>query len=291
MTTTAILLVLLSALAHASWNFLTKRAHEPEVFTWWATATSNAIFLPLAIVLLVRDRPDPIGWAFVAATWCLHVVYFVTLSRGYAHTDLSLVYPVARGLGVMLIPLLGVLWLGEHMSSYAVLGVALIVVGLFTLTWWGQMRAILHDPLRLLRDPGIRYALVTGCVIGTYSNVDKQGVSHVTPFLYMYLLQSAGTIGLFPFAAKRFPRRVFMREWRTHWQSILAGGALQYAAYGLVLTALTVAKVAYVGPFREIGVVFGVMLGTALLHEPFGRGRVFGASLIAAGAITIALAP
>lgn len=291
MTGIAILLVLLSAVAHASWNYLTKRASQPAVFTWWMAVTSNLITAPLAVALFVVYTPGPVGWLFIGATWVLHVAYFFTLSRAYTLTDLSLAYPIARGLGLMLIPMLGVFWLNETMSPPAALGVAAILVGIFTLTWWGRVREFLGQPGRLLRDVGVRYAVATGAIIGVYSAVDKQGVQHVTPLLYMFFIVSSGTIGMLPVVWRRHGTEAFSAEWRAHRPSIVVGGLLQFAAYGLVLTALEVSRVSYVGPFRELGIVFGVLLGTVILREPFPRGRVLGAMLIAMGATAIALAP
>ena len=105
MTGATIALVLLSALAHASWNFLIKRADDAEVFTWWMAVSINIVLFPLGVVLFWINPPDSMGWTFIAATWILHLVYFLTLSRAYRDGDLSLVYPVARGTGLLLIPL------------------------------------------------------------------------------------------------------------------------------------------------------------------------------------------
>ena len=291
MTGAAIGLVLLSALAHASWNFFAKRGTTPELFTWWMAATANIVMAPLAIVLLIVATPSAEGWIFILATWLLHIAYFVSLSRAYANTDLSIAYPLARGLGLMLIPVLGLLWLDETISAPAWVGAALILTGIFTLTWWGRFRALLSRPGRFLNDVGVRYALATGIVISVYSVVDKQGVEHVTPFLYMYFVTAAGTLGMLPFLVRNFSRTQFASEWHSFRTSIVAGGLLQFAAYGLVLSAFQLARVSYVGPFREVGIVVGVILGTMLLKEPFGRGRLLGAVVIAVGAVTIALAP
>ncbi len=291
MTGATIALVLLSAFAHASWNFLIKRADDAEVFTWWMAVSINVILLPLGVVLFWLNPPDSSGWIFLAATWILHLGYFFTLSRAYRDGDLSLVYPVARGIGLMLIPLSGVLLLDEAMSSLAVLGVIGVALGIFTLSWWGRFRSIVASPLALLRAPGMAYALTTGLIIAGYSTVDKQGVQHVTPLLYMYLMTTSATFGLLPFISRGRSRAAFANEWRNHAVAIVAGGMLQFAAYGMILTALTVSRVSYVGPFREVGLLIGVGLGVFVLKEPFPGGRIFGAVLVATGAIAIAIAP
>ena len=291
MTGTTIALILLSAFAHASWNFLLKRANDAEVFTWWMAVCINVILLPLAVVLFWTNPPESEGWIFVAATWILHLGYFFTLSRAYRNGDLSLVYPVARGTGLILIPVSGVLLLGETMSALAVIGVVGVASGIFLLSWWGRLGSIISNPLSLPRAPGMAYALTTGLIIAGYSIIDKQGVQHVTPLLYMYLMTTSATFGLLPFITRGRSRAVFLNEWRNNARAIVAGGMLQFAAYGMILTALTVSRVSYVGPFREVGLLIGVGLGLFVLKEPFPGGRIFGATLIAIGAIAIAIAP
>ena len=291
MGATALTLVIFSAFAHASWNFLTKRSSTPELFTWLMAITANLLLAPVAITLFLIDPPGVTGWIFILATWLLHIAYFVTLSRGYAATDLSLVYPIARGLGLMLIPVLGFAILGEDIPLLAWLGILAIFSGIFLITWWGRFGALLASPGWFLRDRGILYALATGVLIGVYSVVDKRGVDHVTPFLYMYFVTSAATLGLLPLLGRRFDRADFLLEWRTHWRSAIVGGGLQFLAYGLVLTALKTTDVSLVGPFREIGIVIGIILGTLFLSERFGRGRVIGGVVIVSGAILVAAAP
>jgi drug/metabolite transporter (DMT)-like permease len=289
--TTALTLVIFSAFAHASWNFLTKRCTTPEIFTWLMAASANVLLAPVAITLFIVNPPDGVGWLFILATWLLHVVYFITLSRAYARTDLSLVYPIARGLGLMLIPVLGLVVLNEEISPLVWIGVFAIFSGIFLITWWGRFKAMLSDPMALLQDRGIIYALATGILIGIYSIVDKRGVDHVTPFLYMYFLTTAATLGTLPVLARRFVRADFVQEWAMHKRSAIAGGLLQFTAYGLVLTAFEIARVSYVGPFREFGIVIGVVMGSVFLGERFGRGRVVGGLVIVAGALFIAIAP
>ncbi len=291
MTGAAIALVLLSAVAHASWNFLTKRAREPEVFTWWLAAAGNLVTLPLAIYLLATRPPTLEGWAFLFVTWFLHVSYYAALSRGYREGDLSLVYPVARGSGLLLVALAGAMILGETVSWQAALGIGVIASGVVALSWTSLLGGALRHPFALLAAPGVRFALLTGVMIAAYSIVDKRGVAHVTPLLYSMLLTTSGWVGLYPLIARRHPRSAFVREFRAAPWSILAAGVLQIAAYSLVLAAFQVARVSYVGPFREVGLVFGALLGAYVLVEPFARVRILGAATIAVGAIVIAFAP
>ena len=291
MTGLAILLVVLSAFAHASWNLLVKRATDPVVFTWWLGASASALLLPVAIWLFVSDPPSAAGWPFVAATVLLHTGYFVSLGRAYRHGDMSAVYPLARGLGLALVPILGVAVLRESMSILAAAGAGMIVLGIAAVSHHAGAARPGLSPSRLLRDAGVRYALLTGLTIGGYSIVDKQGVEHVTPFLYMFFLVFGGMLGMLAIIHRQYPRRAFVEEFKRHRASIVAGGLLQFVAYGLVLSAFRLSPVSYVAPFRQIGIVIGLALGALVLRERVGRARLGGVGLITAGAIAIALAP
>ena len=287
----AVTLVLLSAVSHAAWNLLLKRARNQEVFVWALLLVGSILLLPLGIVLLWKYPTTPTGLLFVAASSITHVFYFILLGRGYSKDDLSLVYPVARGTGSMLIPILAVLTLGERVSSQAVIGIAMIVVGIFLVSWWGRFGAILSNPAFLLRDGGIRYAALTGVTIAIYGLIDKQGVEHTQPFLYMYLLTVGSAIGSAPYILLTHGRRALREEWENNPRAMVAAGLLVFLAYGLVLTAFSLSQVSYVAPAREVGVVVGVLMGVFFLKEQFGRGRVLGSSVIVLGLALIATAP
>ena len=289
MTGFAITLVLISAVAHSTWNLLVRRAATPELFTWWMAMAVTVLGAPIAAYVLITDPPDATGWAFVGGTIVLHTGYFTFLGRAYRTGDLSTVYPVARGLGIALIPAVAFLAIGESVSWPAGLGIALIIAGIFAVASGRQRAGASWQGL--VRTPGLVYALLTGLTIAGYSVVDKQGVKHVYPLLYVILLTTGGGTGMLLTLRRQYSRAAFENELRRHWRAIVIAGVLQTAAYGLVLFALRVSPVSYVGPFREVGVVFGVIMGAAVLKERVTRLRLAGAAVIACGAVAIALAP
>ena len=138
MTVLALTLVLLSSVAHSIWNLLLKRGRYPEVGIWSSQVVISVLFLPLAIVLAWQNPIVYPGWWFVLGTVLLHILYFVFLGRGYTHGDLSVVYPIARGMGPALVPVLGIFVLGENVPPIAIVGIATVVVGIFTVFWWGH---------------------------------------------------------------------------------------------------------------------------------------------------------
>ena len=120
-----------------------------------------------------------IGLWFILATIALNVSYVNLLALSYAEGDLSLVYPVARGMGPMIVPVLAGVVSSETMEPLAIGGIAAIVGGIYTISWWGNFHQVLRIPLRFLSSAGMRYAVLTGLTIATYVIADKEGVGHV----------------------------------------------------------------------------------------------------------------
>ena len=291
MTGLSLGLILLSSLAHATWNFLLKRSADKEVFVWWLLVAATVLLAPLGGILLWLYPVQNPGWWLVIGTIVLHILYFVLLGRGYAAGDLSLVYPIARGMGPMLVPILAVLILHEFVGRLAIVGIATIVLGIYVISWWGNFSSIFRHPLAILKNSGTRYAILTGLTIATYTLLDKRGVAYVHPFLYMYLMTAGSAVGLTPYILRNRGVKAVRKEFRLNAGPIAVAGILTFLAYGLVLTALSLSRVSYVAPAREVGIVIGVLLGVFILKEPFGVGRLLGSSLIVLGLILIAISP
>lgn len=287
-TLLALVLVLSSAGAHATWNFLLKRAREQEVFVWWLSGFGVVGTFPVAAILAIRTDFEPIGLWFVAASAIVHICYFLFLGRSLARADLSLAYPIARGFGPGLVPVLAVFTLGERVTVLAWVGIACIVVGIYTMAWWGRIKILSAEALAANRA-GIGYALLTGVCIAMYTLIDKQGVAYISPFLYLYLMTFGVAVGMLPFIIRNHGAAAVVTEWRAGYRSVTAASFLLFLAYGLVLTALRIADVSYVAPAREVGLIFALVLGALVLKEVLTPGRVLGACLIVAGLVLISV--
>ena len=80
-------------------------------------------------------------------------------------------------------------------------------------------------------------------------------------------------------------------EWKRSLRPIILGSLLVFFAYSLVLIALTTSRVSYVTPSREVGVVFGLILGSLVLKEKATRARTIGSMSIVAGLILLGTFP
>jgi drug/metabolite transporter (DMT)-like permease len=292
MTALALALVLAAAAAHATWNFLTKASESPLAFSWCFSVLGCLLYLPLVVFSLWTAPPSPAGWAILAGTATLHLTYFSLLNAAYARADLSLVYPVARGTGVALVPMLSVALLGEHVSLPAAAAIGAIVAGVVVVHLRGLRRGLRHGLASVVREPGGRFAIATGFTIAAYSIWDKNALAHVEPVVLNYAGFAGLAIAPAPLILGHTLRRAALRrEVKRRWPAMLAAAILAPLAYLLVLIALTFSRVSYVAPAREVGIVVGAALGTFVLREPFGANRLLGAALVAAGVLGLALAP
>ncbi len=287
MTVPALLLVLTAALIHASWNLLAKQAADALAFLWGAMLASSILFAPIALWLGLLQPIPPHGWGIVLLTSLFETAYFWFLGHAYRSGDLSLVYPVIRGISPLVTPVLGVLLLGERLSASAVLGIVLVVSGILVAHLTGFNWATVSRLARALEAPATRYALASGICTAAYSIIDKVGVSVVLVPLYTYLLYLGATIGVGCLLLPRHSRAV-VAEWRRNSSRVLVVGILGPLTYGLVLWALTFTPVSYVAPAREVSVVIAALLGAMVLGEAYGVQRITGSVLIGSGVIFLA---
>lgn len=288
MTAAALGLVLAAAFLHATWNLALKQSTRKLTVSWLGTLAGALLATPGLLLLPGPLALSPAGWACVVATGLLHALYFLFLSEAYERGELSLVYPLARGSGPLLVALLAPLLLQEVLTPGGATGIGLVVLGVFGLA--GGPEPTPPGRSRLLGQwhaPHVAMALLTGLTIAGYSLVDKVGVSLVHPTLYQILMMVLAFLALAPYVLTR--QRPSLAFLKAEWRTIAIVGVFSFVAYQLVLFALRLAKVAYVVAAREVSIVFGAALGAAFLGERHGPRRLLAAATVAAGTILIGL--
>ena len=234
----ALALVLSSAVFHATWNLLAKRAGGDAngvAFVWLYGALSALICAPLALVVVLGQRPHvgPVELVFMFGTGVLHLGYFLLLQGGYRAGDLSLVYPLARGTGPALSTAAAIAFFGERPTLLALSGVVLIIGGVFLLT---------REPGDKVGSPATgraaAYGMLTGAFITAYTLWDKHAVSAllIPPVLLFWASAFVQSLLLAPAALRR--REEVRAVWREHRLEALGVAVLSPVAYILVLTAL-----------------------------------------------------
>ena len=285
MNSIALLLVLSAALIHATWNLLIKKAGGGPVFLWMFATLSSVVLVPSSLLLLII-RPDDLtllGVGFIAGTTLIHLFYFLALQRGYQSGDLSLVYPLARGLGPTLATVGAMILLAERPSSVALVGLLLIVLGTVLLAYRGRGATISHP------RAGIVYGIITGILIATYTVWDKFAVSDLkVPPLVLESFAGCGiSLMLAPYSLRRWGQ--VKDVWRQNRTEVVGVAILAPLSYILVLTAMSFTPLSYVAPTREISILFAAMLGSRFLGEGQATRRIIAAGSMVCGVIALAI--
>jgi uncharacterized membrane protein len=286
-------LLLFAAFFHAAVNLLLKQARDKLAFTWWMLGVSCLLWAPL---LAFGYPHDARGWQLILVSGLLEGAYFVTLSRAYSVGDLSQVYPIARGSAPLFVIVWAGLFLGEQRSPGGLIGVAIIVAGIYLINL--PSLADWKRPLSGLREPALRWALLTGLLISAYQTVDKLGVESVDPRAYLVLMLTVAWLALAVQWLDPRRRRALLEEaspakgrsLRATWTPILAGAFLGNAGYLLVLWVLQTSRVSYVAPVREVSVVIGTWIAVRYFGERGGAVRVIASVLIVLGILLISVA-
>jgi drug/metabolite transporter (DMT)-like permease len=285
MTAGALALVVAAAVLHAGWNALAKRARDPIAFLALASCVAWPVLLPFGAWMLLSDGLPARAVPFVVGTIVLHVVYFLALGQAYATGAYSIVYPIARGLGVALVPAGAFALFDERLSPLGAVGIGLVIAGVVTLHQVGQRHALATGaPL----GAATAWALLTGLSIASYSLLDKAGVARLHPVPYMLLMEAGCAAVLLPLARAR---GIAVRaEWRANWRTVIAVGAMSALGYTLVLLAFRISKAGYVVAARELSIVLSALIGTLWLGEGRLVPRLAAASIVLAGVACVALA-
>ena len=280
----AIAAVLLAAVTHATWNLAAKRAAGSRHFVWLYSLGSVILYAPAVLWVLIYQRPhfEAIHWLALLMTGVLHMGYSLLLQAGYRVSDLSLVYPLARGTGPLLSFVAATFILKEPANAFSVFGVVLIVSGILMVS---GLASESHKAPRA----GIALGLLTGVFIAGYTINDGWVVKVllISPFLIDF---SGNLLRLAVLAPLAFKDRVGLAaEARTFRTPILIVAVLGPLGYILVLFAMKHAPVGHVAPMRELATLIGTYFGARMLKEQVTPMRLAGAALIVTGVIALAM--
>jgi drug/metabolite transporter (DMT)-like permease len=288
----ALALVLLAGLIHASWNIAAKKAGGDSRFAAFTGLVMMVFWAPLGLWLGMRQIPGwgLAEWLLVAASSVLHTFYYIVLLRGYRKADLTVVYPLARGSAPLLSSLTAILLLGESISALGLAGIAGVVGGVFLIAGGPGLWRASQDQAQGERvRKGMAYGLLSGAFIAGYTVVDGYGVKFLlmSPILVDYIGNLARVFLLAPAILR--DTATARRMWTAQRKYALFVGIVSPVSYVLVMYAMQVAPLSAVAPAREVSMLFAALVGGQLLGEGERLPRLVGAGLIAAGVLALAL--
>ncbi len=285
-------LVLLSAVCHASWNLVSKSGGDPVRFIRKALRYSSLCYLPLFLAFQPFVTYEPRYLLAAISSGLIVAFYFYALSRAYHHGDVSIVYPIARGLPVLLLAWVA-LWLGEHLSPAGLVGIVLILSGCFVVP---LQRFILGPGGFELKDYFNRsnsWAYLSAVMTCAYTLIDQSAavrmptdpfaLAIVTKVNYVYLQNFIAWL----FMEFTAPAPAEKDQIAKSNSGELYAGLVFLVSYSLVLTALTMDSAAYVMSFRQVSIILTSLASMLWFEKRISRPRLVGVSLIFAGVVLI----
>lgn len=265
----AALMMLASGAIHAVVNAILKSGRDKMSSRAMIDGFSGLIILPFAFI-----TPLPTGaWGWLAGSWATHLVYLICLIKAFERADMTIAYPILRGVAPLLAAVVAVGVFGEPISWLSGAGIGLVSMGVLTV---GLGK---HVDRRALG-----WALATGACIAAYTVIDAQGVraapSAPSYIVWVFLFLGFGISALF--VVWRGP--VFFAAARSEWKAGLTAGALSILTYGLALWALRLGDTPRLAALRETSILFAVLIAVVFLKERLTGGRMAGIAAIAAGA-------
>ena len=294
MSLIAFWLILVSAVLHATWNLISK-CHRPSVvFYAQSTGTAALFWVPLLLYVKPDFAALPPGfWYFLAGSVCFEVIYYAGLAHAYSRSDISVAYPMARSLPVLLTALITVTFgLGTPPGPSVWLGLTLIFFGclILPLPDWSDFR------WKSYCTPALVFIILAACGTTGYTILDSFGIKLAISALpdagrlqgcvYMALVEPLNCLGLLAvtvFSADS--RREFKRSFaRSVWPSL--SGVASSLAYVLILAAMPyVNNVSFVQAFRQMSLPMCMIFGVMVLHERCSSTKIVGCAAIIIGLI------
>lgn len=279
------LLILFSAVIHSIWNIQLKKSNDPITYIIAIAIVGWVIFTPYAIYRLFNSSISTETFLFTFSSFLIHFLYFLFLGRAYSKFELSVVYPIARGLSVFLIPIYGILILNEDMTFQAIAGCCLIILGIIMTGSISIGDVTNRDKRNLFIKSGVFSAILIGIIISFYSLVDKKASSGIDPFLFVWITDTSAVI----LGIRFFKNSNFRKHFTKENIRLIIPGVFQFSSYAIVIYAYSSTMLSYAGTFREIGTVFGAIFAKIFLKEEFGRKKTLGILLIVLGAFLISI--
>ena len=277
----ALVLGLGSAVTLAGANTFVKAAKDILGGRTVMTLTGSILMLPFVFIV---PLPSVQTWVFLAFSLPAHWLYQTALVRALSRGDLSMVFPVMRGSAPLLTAMSASIFLEEHLSPLAIVGLA--IASLATIVFALPEKDFAGS--RAVRNSAILWALATGAGVAIYNVIDAQGVRSATEttgtqwsfIVWLFVLDFIGisTILLITRGA-----REFVASARRALRPGIGAGLCSTASFSMMLYGFSLAPVAYMSAMRETAVVFAAVMGWWFLKEGFGVRRTLAAVTLAGG--------
>lgn len=279
MNTADFILIIFSAMLHSGWNFYTKKSEANKIaILWFGWCVAGLTMLPLAIIYTDFSKFSITWIPYMILTAIFHAGYLYTLGRSYSLGEMSLIYPISRGIGIFMTICVMLMSGIEDISAQGLLGVIFLVLGITSVA------------IKRFRDLEKRAAMImavrVGICVSLYSITDKLSLEVIPPLFYITTMFISTAIVMIPVMKYRIKSDLYSVVKR-HKAYSAAIGLVSFMTYFLILLAMQNSLASYVVALREVSIVFGSILGMWILREESNKRKIMGIVMIVIGAYII----
>lgn len=292
----AIILVVISAFLHASWNIVGKSNQASVQSFFFMSALLMALLLSPFLCWFYYQAGaqsfSPLFWSLLMTSAFFQIIYLMGLGLAYKKMDIGIVYPLARALPVLLVGILYSL-MGNVVTALQWLGFIFIMLGclLVPLTRFKQFS------WRAYANTSILWAILAAVGTTGYSMVDTRALAelstqlaatHPPQLIALFYLGAQFWATALPFSVFfiiRGQHHEFIQAWKIKKMAFVAG-LMMAITYGLVLNAMMLTdNISLIVALRQISIVFVLILSVACLHEKLFLSRFVGCVFVIIGLI------
>src|SRR4029077_13846210 len=147
-----------------------KAGRDPLFDTALVALAGTVVALPLTLFV---EPPERAAWPYIFATVVVHIGYYVAMAAAYRVGDLSLGYPIMRGVAPLLVALASGFWFGEALTAGAWIGVLLVCRGAVSLAFLARRKSLSSGKSS---TAATLWALAGAVIVATYTLIDAAGV-------------------------------------------------------------------------------------------------------------------
>ena len=284
----AFLLVIFSALMHASYNFAYKKSELKTIYLWSMFTVSVSLMTVIAFFVKSGDFFNLKTVSLAALSAIFFSLYQLSTGKAYSLSsgDMSIVYPLSIT-APLYIPFLAYIIIGEKITITTFTGIVLALFGTYLIQLNVPLKELKFKRISL-REKHIRYALFAGFIYSFGAIVDKIGVGKHNFFVYTYWV----ILIMFIYMTLNIMVKPALRKsmFYCHLKNpahVFLGGFFMTLSFLSYRCAMQLTQVSAVAGARQISSLFGVLMGIFLLKEPYGSLRFLATILIIAGVILI----
>jgi len=267
-----------AAILHASWHALIK-ANSNQII---AIGGMNVATTTVCALLLFTASPlSPWAMGIIALSVVIHFAYKVALAHLYQNTELSLAYPLARGLCPVLAVIFAFFALGEKPGIIALLGILFVCAGVCFLVTDGLKKQV--TPFVFL------LAGFAAATVALYSVLDAYGV-RFTGSVFSFTVHLIFWDGLVFIAYALWATQgKALKIWAIEWKNTALTGILGLSSFWIFIWSLSKESVGGVSAIRETSIIFSVLIGAVILKERITAIRWIGVGVVTIGVMLLAV--